>query len=77
MTSAYHMPRSTGLFRKAGFNVIPYPVDYHTPGNYEMWFFIGLKMNLDAWHASAREWLGMLANYLMGRSDELYPKSMR
>jgi uncharacterized SAM-binding protein YcdF (DUF218 family) len=39
VTSAYHMPRSVGLFRKAGFNVIPYPVDYHTPGNYEMWFF--------------------------------------
>jgi uncharacterized SAM-binding protein YcdF (DUF218 family) len=74
VTSAYHMPRSTGLFRKAGFNVIPYPVDYHTPGNYEMWFFIGLKMNLDAWHASAREWLGMLINYLMGRSDAFYPK---
>ena len=73
--SAYHMPRSTGLFRKAGFHVIPYPVDYHTPGNYELWFFIGLKMNLDAWHVSAREWLGMLGNYLAGRSDEFFPQS--
>jgi uncharacterized SAM-binding protein YcdF (DUF218 family) len=70
------MPRSVGLFQKAGFNIIPYPVDYHTPGNYEMLFPFGLKLNLDAWHASVREWLGMLANYLMGRSDVLYPKSM-
>ncbi len=73
VTSAYHMPRSVGLFRKAGFDVIPYPVDYHAPGHYEMWFFIGLKMNLDAWHAIAREWLGMVVNYMMGRSSEIYP----
>jgi uncharacterized SAM-binding protein YcdF (DUF218 family) len=73
VTSAYHMPRSVGLFRKAGFNVVPYPVDYHTPGNYEMWFFLGLKLNLDAWQASSREWLGMVINYLVGRSDVVYP----
>jgi uncharacterized SAM-binding protein YcdF (DUF218 family) len=27
VTSAYHMPRSVGLFRKAGFPIEPYPVD--------------------------------------------------
>ncbi len=73
VTSAYHMPRSVGLFRKAGFNVIPFPVDYHTPGKYEPWFFIGLKDNLNAWHAGTREWLGMVANYIMGRSNEVFP----
>lgn len=72
VASAYHIPRAVGLFRKVGFNVIPYPVDYHTPGNYEPAFFIGLKLNLDAWQVSSREWLGMLANYLMGRSDRLF-----
>lgn len=74
VTSAYHMPRSVGLFRKAGFNVIPYPVDYHTPGQGGMAFFLGLKLNLDAWQACSREWLGMFNNYFMGRSDEVYPK---
>lgn len=73
ITSAYHMPRSVGLFRKAGFNVIPYPADYHTPGNYEPWFFLGLTLSLEAWEAGTREWLGMIINYLLGRSDELYP----
>ena len=67
------MPRSVGLFRKAGFNVIPFPVDYHTPGKYEPWFFIGLKDNLNAWHAGTREWLGMVTNYIMGRSNEVFP----
>jgi uncharacterized SAM-binding protein YcdF (DUF218 family) len=73
VTSAFHMARSAGLFRKVGFHVIPYPVDYHTPGKYELWFFLGLKLNLEAWHVAAREELGMLANYIMGRSDELFP----
>jgi uncharacterized SAM-binding protein YcdF (DUF218 family) len=27
VTSAYHMPRSIGIFRKVGFEVEPYPVD--------------------------------------------------
>src|SRR3981081_3848942 len=32
VTSAYHMPRSIGLFRKAGFPVEPYPVDWRVGG---------------------------------------------
>ncbi len=32
VTSAFHMPRSMGLFRKAGFDVTPWPVDYRTTG---------------------------------------------
>src|ERR1700740_1675166 len=32
VTSAYHMPRSVGLFRKAGFAVEPYPVDWRVGG---------------------------------------------
>src|SRR5580692_2573388 len=30
VTSAFHMPRSIGLFRKAGFKVEAYPVDWRT-----------------------------------------------
>jgi uncharacterized SAM-binding protein YcdF (DUF218 family) len=32
ITSAYHMPRAIGLFRKAGFPVEAYPVDWQTSG---------------------------------------------
>lgn len=32
VTSAFHMPRSVGLFRKAGFNIVPWPADYRTSG---------------------------------------------
>ena len=30
VTSAFHMPRSVGVFRKAGFGVEPYPADWRT-----------------------------------------------
>lgn len=73
MTSAFHLPRSVGLFRKAGWNVIPYPVDYHTPGDYEPYFLIGLKDGLTSWHFALREWASMIQNYMFDRSDELYP----
>ena len=33
LTSAAHMPRSVGVFRRAGWRVVPYPVDYRTFGD--------------------------------------------
>ena len=33
VTSAWHMPRSIGIFRHLGFDVIPYPVAYRTFGD--------------------------------------------
>ncbi len=32
VTSALHMPRAVGVFRAAGWTVVPYPVDYLTSG---------------------------------------------
>ncbi len=32
VTSAFHMPRSVGLFRSAGIEVVPWPVDYRSAG---------------------------------------------
>lgn len=73
MTSAFHMPRSVGLFKKAGWNIIPYPVDYHAPSTYEPWFFIGLKNNLLTFHYAVHQFVAMFQNYIFGRSDELFP----
>jgi len=39
VTSAFHMPRSMALFEKAGFSVIPWPVDYRTSGEEGVGFF--------------------------------------
>ena len=39
VTSAFHMPRSIGLFRKAGFAVEAYPVDWRVGGRDDLFNF--------------------------------------
>ncbi|WP_407154473.1 YdcF family protein [Bradyrhizobium sp. STM 3557] len=71
VTSAYHMPRSVGLFRKAGFPVEPYPVDWRVNGifDFEMFAVQGLRRT----DIAVREWVGLVTYRLRGRIDELFP----
>jgi uncharacterized SAM-binding protein YcdF (DUF218 family) len=74
VTSAFHMPRSMALFRKAGFEVIAWPVDYRTAGTEGP----GLARDnaidsLENTTLAIREWLGLAAYWLMGRIDSLLP----
>ena len=74
VTSAYHMPRAIGLFRKAGFDVIAYPVDYRTRGREDLKrVFERIPQGLMRMDVAANEWLGLLAYRLLGRIDELFP----
>ena len=45
VTSAYHMPRSMGLFRKAGFAVEAYPVDWRVGGPADLLRFTGFSVD--------------------------------
>ncbi len=72
VTTAFHQPRAVGIFRAAGWPVIPYPVDYRTRPGYR----IGrpaLGSNLDRLETAAREWVGLVAYRLMGRTESLLP----
>jgi len=74
VTSAFHMPRAAGLFRKAGFPVVPWPADYLSPGNE----IFRLKLDQPAENVAVtsialREWLGLAAYFLTRRIDELLP----
>jgi uncharacterized SAM-binding protein YcdF (DUF218 family) len=74
ITSAYHMPRSMGAFRKAGFDVEPWPVDYRTRGAADLTRpFDKVSEGLRRVDVAAREWVGLLAYWLRGRSDALFP----
>jgi uncharacterized SAM-binding protein YcdF (DUF218 family) len=74
VTSAYHMPRSIGAFRKAGFPVEAYPVDYRTAGTASAWIpFDSVAAGLGRTDTAAREWVGLLIYWLTGRSSELFP----
>lgn len=73
VTSAYHMPRSIGLFRKAGFAVEPYPVDWRV-GKLDELFIINMAMDgLSRTDVAIREWLGLVAYRLNGKTDALFP----
>ena len=76
VTSAFHMPRSVGLFRKAGWDVIPYPVNHLGSGDYsKLSWLLGLnRMNLAAWSVAMKEWAGMYNNYREGYSRHIFPK---
>ena len=74
VTSAYHMPRSIGTFRRAGFAVEAYPVDYRTTGPTDLWVpFDSIATGLRRTDTAAHEWLGLLAYWLTGRSSDLFP----
>ncbi|MBF0219884.1 MAG: YdcF family protein [Gammaproteobacteria bacterium] len=74
ITTAWHMPRTIGIFCNAAWPVIPFPVDYQTlPESIAIApDFAGHLQDLNI---AAKEWLGLLAYYLSGRSAALFPKS--
>jgi uncharacterized SAM-binding protein YcdF (DUF218 family) len=74
ITSAFHMPRSVGLFRKAGVDVAPWPVDYRTAGNLSFALdFTQPTLNAQQMSTAVREWVGLAAYRALGRIDEIYP----
>jgi uncharacterized SAM-binding protein YcdF (DUF218 family) len=73
VTSAAHMPRSVGVFRRAGWPVIAYPVDFRTSKQ------IGFLPVPDAarrwaeFDQAIKSWVGLLAYWLTGRTSALFP----
>jgi uncharacterized SAM-binding protein YcdF (DUF218 family) len=78
VTSAYHMPRSVGLFRKAGFVVEPYPVGWLTGGLADLFKFrIFALKGLDCTDTGIREWIGLVAYWITGKTSEFFPRPER
>ena len=74
VTSAFHMPRSMGIFRKAGFDVEAYPVDWRMGGRDELFAFTrNGREGLEKTEVAMREWIGLVAYRVMGRTGELLP----
>ncbi len=74
VTSAFHMPRSMGIFRKAGFEVEAYPVDWRMGGRDDLFSFTNVGADgLGRTEIAVREWIGLVAYRLMGRTGELLP----
>jgi uncharacterized SAM-binding protein YcdF (DUF218 family) len=75
VTSAVHMPRAMGAFRKVDFSVEAYPVDYQTNGRGDLLSPPGsVAGGLTSTAIATDEWIGLLVYWLTGRSSELFPK---
>jgi uncharacterized SAM-binding protein YcdF (DUF218 family) len=74
VTSAMHMPRAVGCFRAAGFQVEPYPVEFMTRGRWGPFaqFATGSSALIE-FDRAAKEWVGLIAYWLMGKTDAVFP----
>lgn len=74
VTSAFHMPRSIGIFRKVGFPVEPYPVDWRTGESGDLLNFSPFALDgLERTEIAVREYLGLVAYRISGKTSELFP----
>jgi uncharacterized SAM-binding protein YcdF (DUF218 family) len=78
VTSAHHLPRAVGVFRKAGFPVEAYPVDWRTRGTEDARRpFATVGDGLRRSDTAVREWVGLAVYWLTGRSSDLFPGPTR
>ena len=67
------MPRAMGVFRKAGWPVTAYPVDYATGGVGRLRLRFNLAGNGNSAQIAIREWVGLAAYKALGRTDHWCP----
>ncbi|MDA8231522.1 MAG: YdcF family protein [Magnetospirillum sp.] len=73
VTSAAHMPRAAGVFRRIGWPVLPWPTAYKTSGEWHWAHGLDLAGGLDKVDGAAHEWAGLAYYRLLGRTDRLFP----
>lgn len=74
VTSAFHMPRSVGCFRAIGWDVLPWPSDYRSAGPQDLTRFVSQpSVGLERVDIATKEWIGLLAYRLSGRTNGLFP----
>jgi uncharacterized SAM-binding protein YcdF (DUF218 family) len=73
VTSASHMPRSMGVFRQAGWEIIPWPVNYRTGDTAAARLDASFPERLREFEWGVREWVGLISYWLMGRTPAPFP----
>jgi uncharacterized SAM-binding protein YcdF (DUF218 family) len=76
VTSASHMPRAIGVFRHFGFNVTGWPADYQSLGTMRelSGFTLNAAAGLLVCDLAVKEWIGLAAYHLTGRTDQFLPE---
>lgn len=73
VTSAAHIPRAMGAFRRQGWDVTAFPVDYRTRPKADDWL-PGPGFGLAELDRAAREWIGLVVYRTFDRSSALFPR---
>lgn len=77
VTSARHVPRAVGAFRRAGWppeTLVAAPADYRTLPVVGPVDVQGFSAALGGIEEAAREWIGLVGYRLTGRTDTLFPR---
>ena len=74
ITAAMHMPRAVGCFRAVGFRVQPYQVEFVSRGRTGPFALFSTGSSaLIQFDRAAKEWIGLVAYRLTGKTDALFP----
>ncbi len=73
VTSGWHMPRAVGCFRRVGFPVDAYPVDWRTQPDLRLSISRRFSGGLYWLDMAMHEWMGLFAYWITGRTDSLLP----
>lgn len=74
VTSAFHMPRAVGAFRRVGWEMIPYPVDFITRKTITFPSPMDFAQGLGNLSNAGHEWLGLITYWLTGKNSSAFPK---
>ena len=74
VTSAAHMPRSMGIFRRVGWAMTAFPVDYRTYGDGRDYrISANVVDSLQKLDSALHEWIGLAAYRWTGKTSALFP----
>jgi uncharacterized SAM-binding protein YcdF (DUF218 family) len=74
VTSAWHMPRAMGIFRRVGFDVTAYPVDFLSYGDARDWNVTPAVLDeLTMMSFAIHEWVGLAVYRFTNKTDALFP----
>ena len=67
------MPRAIGTFRKAGFPVEAYPVDWRSVPRFQFGVVTVFSQGLARADDAVHEWFGLFVYWITGRTSEFLP----